>query len=299
MFGRVLKVCAVFFAMTFVPAGAQAGYSSLSPVATDDHRYIAYLPADGTPLVVDTFKGRSIGIRNAEGCAPTDIRAGRVLLSCHTRTSSNGHFDFYTHRLARVDTGRSAGLGSERPAILTVLGRYWATGGYDSCGVSPHCTGDIFLNLKSGRVRFFGDGPRPDTRIADQKKLSSRLDLPDFPIGSQVVVDWDSSNMVTDDGRALTLWKPGKEPARIGKAIGYCCEIPSFRPTRFGSGQFVWDVRGNRFRSVRVSDLKSRTISLSGPGEVTPIRGGVLISRSINGAGDSGATYSIRVKRFR
>lgn len=282
-------------------AGTAEGRISTRTAVGDDNRLFAFLPPGGTPVVVDTFTGRTTKIKDSDGCFPTDIYAGRVLLACFVRWSDDGYVQYFSHRLASTRNGKSSELGSAEPAILGELGKYWAVGEYDTCGVSPHCTGDFFLNLRTLWARSYSatSGPSPNPRIIDQKRLKSKLDLPDFPITSESVVDWDHRNLVTDDGRNLTLWRPGKESARIGKAIGYCCEVPSFRPTDFGGGQFIWELRGNRYRSVDVSSLKSRTISLPRRSNVLPIRGGVIISHMVEGSTYREPTYSIQVKRFR
>lgn len=281
-------------------AGAEI-YLTSSFARTDLNRFVAFRLEDGRPVVIDTFADDYHLIRHSKNCIPTDIDRGLVLLACPA-PSEDPQVDLFSHRLASVTNGGSRSFLPPKPFILANLGLYRASGRFDTCGVSPHCTGPVFVDRKTRQIRYFGEGsdPVPYPGAVDRPGLFSPPPPPPYDFGGDAnAIVYNERYLVTDDGYRTWLWRPDERPRTIARTLGYCCSPypPDPRDPILGRDQFTWSVTGRVFRSVELDSLRRHQVILRTQGAVEPISGGLVLSynyRRNQPRSDNRAFVSIR-----
>jgi hypothetical protein len=283
----MLALWACFMAGDLEASTRTLDRTAASVAVSDGFRYVSYLSGDGTPLVFDSVEGSETRIRDAEGCEPRTVGAGRALLDC----APGEDYSEYVLRptlTASVRTGESMTLrNAVQRDTFYEIGKYWAFGHF-KCQ-SPSCTGPIYLNLRTGERVRQGPGDLVEFSL-DHEQLRPEC-RPDFidRLNGRIIATHDRNFVVTDDGRTLRLWSSRTKSRVLGPGNGLGIRIANQRVT--------W-ISGSTLHSVALKPGDgSYTQKLASANSfVAPVKGGAVVSVGRKSGGS--LSYTINLVTF-
>ncbi|MGA7397067.1 MAG: hypothetical protein WBW62_06420, partial [Solirubrobacterales bacterium] len=266
--------------------------------ASDGWRYVSYLRPDQTPVVFDTWTGKTTKIHKAKGCRPADVGGNRVLLICQAPSPFVDRV--VAPRTASVKGGRSIPIPRYRKGeSFNAIGRYWLD-------TNPYCPSPsscfpsyVYKNWRTGHERGFDATRKNEWGRDPNSRHLKRIHPPFIPEQNSGPYDYGDAfcfrnNLALTDHRGeLRLWRSSDDPVLIGRGGFLSFDCSPYQGLTFGRNQVTW-VRGRTIHSVNTRTLRSvtRRVKRKGAG-VAPVRDGIVIAKP---ARPGGQTSSYRVR---